>query len=117
MEYQPATKNALPSRQVLDNLLKRLGAAEQLLNQHLRGFEDLRTEAAAVMATAAAVMETVTNQQTMAAGEIVTLAEREKAAIFEALRLCKGDKLKAAARLGIGKTTLYRKLKEFGTEA
>ena len=110
MENQPATKNALPSRQVLDNLLKRLGAAEQLLNQHLRGFEDLRTEAAAVMAT-------VTNQQTMAAGEIVTLAEREKAAIFEALRLCKGDKLKAAARLGIGMTTIYRKLKEFRTEA
>ena len=110
MENQPAI-NVLTSRQVLDNLLKRIGAAEQLLNQHLRGFEDLRTDAGAVMAT-------VINQQTMAAeAEIVTLAEREKAAIFEALTLCKGDKLKAAARLGIGKTTLYRKLKEFGTEA
>ena len=110
MENQPATNNALTSHQVLDNLLKRIGAAEQQLNQHLREFRDLRTEAGAMMAT-------VINQQTMAAGEIVTLAEREKAAIFEALALCKGDKLKAAARLGIGKTTLYRKLKKFGTEA
>ena len=95
---------------MLDNLLKRIGAAEQLLNQHLREFRDMRTDIGAVLAT-------VINQQTMEAGEIVTLAEREKAAIFEALALCKGDKLKAAARLGIGKTTLYRKLKEFGTEA
>ena len=110
MESQAARNNALPSRQVLDNLLKRIGAAEQLLNQHLREFRDMRTDIGAVLAT-------VINQQTMEAGEIVTLAEREKAAIFEALALCKGDKLKAAARLGIGKTTLYRKLKEFGTEA
>jgi two-component system response regulator HydG len=26
-----------------------------------------------------------------------------------------GDKLEAARRLGIGKTTLYRKLKEYGS--
>ena len=110
MENQPATKNALPSRQVLVNLLTRIGAAEQLLNQHLREFRDMRTDIGAVLAT-------VINQQTMEAGEIVTLAEREKAAIFEALALCKGDKLKAAARLGIGMTTIYRQLKEFRTEA
>jgi two-component system response regulator HydG len=38
----------------------------------------------------------------------------EKQAIFDTLRRVKGDKLMAAKLLGIGKTTLYRKLKEYG---
>jgi len=38
---------------------------------------------------------------------------QERHAIFEALRITDGDKLKAAELLGIGKTTLYRKLKEY----
>jgi transcriptional regulator with PAS, ATPase and Fis domain len=42
------------------------------------------------------------------------LAEIEKRAILEAVDKAKGDKLLAAERLGIGKTTLYRKLKEYG---
>ena len=42
----------------------------------------------------------------------------EKHAILETIRQLKGDKLMAAKLLGIGKTTLYRKLKEYGiTEA
>jgi len=41
------------------------------------------------------------------------LATQEREAIFEALRATKGDKLQAAQLLGIGKTTLYRKLKEY----
>ena len=45
---------------------------------------------------------------------IVTLAELEKQAIVNALNLLNGDKLTTAKLLGIGKTTLYRKLKEFG---
>lgn len=44
---------------------------------------------------------------------IVPLALQERAAIFEALRVTNGDKLLAAELLGIGKTTLYRKLKEY----
>ncbi|MBS1802076.1 MAG: sigma-54-dependent Fis family transcriptional regulator [Acidobacteria bacterium] len=44
---------------------------------------------------------------------VVPLAVRERVAIFEALRITNGDKLKAADLLGIGKTTLYRKLKEY----
>ena len=46
--------------------------------------------------------------------EIVTLAEQEKSAILATLDQLHGDKLMAAKLLGIGKTTLYRKLKEYG---
>jgi len=44
---------------------------------------------------------------------IVRLAELEKEAILRAIARLNGDKLKAAKLLGIGKTTLYRKLKEY----
>jgi two-component system response regulator HydG len=46
--------------------------------------------------------------------EIVSIAEMEKHAILGTIRQLKGDKLMAAKLLGIGKTTLYRKLKEYG---
>ncbi len=46
--------------------------------------------------------------------EQATLAELERRAIFRALHRTGGDKLAAARILGIGKTTLYRKLKEYG---
>ena len=42
------------------------------------------------------------------------LAQQEKEAILETLRKLNGDKILAARLLGIGKTTLYRKLKEYG---
>jgi two-component system response regulator HydG len=48
------------------------------------------------------------------AAEVKTLADLERAAILEAIRTLNGDKLQAAKLLGIGKTTLYRKLKEYG---
>jgi len=43
--------------------------------------------------------------------ELVPLEEIERRAIMNTLRETKGDKLAAARLLGIGKTTLYRKLK------
>ena len=46
---------------------------------------------------------------------IRTLAEHEKRAILHAITTLNGDKLKAAKQLGIGKTTLYRRLKEYGS--
>jgi two-component system response regulator HydG len=46
--------------------------------------------------------------------QLMTLAEMEKQAILGAIRTLNGDKLQAAKLLGIGKTTLYRKLKEYG---
>ena len=42
------------------------------------------------------------------------LADLERQAILGAIRTLNGDKLQAAKLLGIGKTTLYRKLKEYG---
>ena len=42
------------------------------------------------------------------------LADLEREAILGAIRSLGGDKLLAARMLGIGKTTLYRKLKEYG---
>jgi DNA-binding NtrC family response regulator len=48
------------------------------------------------------------------AAPVATLADLEKQAILSAIRTLNGDKLQAAKLLGIGKTTLYRKLKEYG---
>ena len=47
-------------------------------------------------------------------GDVQPLAEMERQAILSAIRILDGDKLLAAQLLGIGKTTLYRKLKEYG---
>ncbi|HKW87220.1 MAG TPA: sigma-54 dependent transcriptional regulator [Candidatus Acidoferrales bacterium] len=47
------------------------------------------------------------------AEEILHLDEIERRTIFRALREAGGDKLVAARLLGIGKTTLYRKLKQY----
>ncbi|MGB8262163.1 MAG: sigma-54 dependent transcriptional regulator [Terracidiphilus sp.] len=46
--------------------------------------------------------------------QVTTLADLERQAILSAIRALNGDKLQAARLLGIGKTTLYRKLKEYG---
>jgi DNA-binding NtrC family response regulator len=48
------------------------------------------------------------------AAAVTTLADLEKQAILSAIKMLNGDKLQAAKLLGIGKTTLYRKLKEYG---
>ena len=45
---------------------------------------------------------------------IISIAELEREAILNTIRQLHGDKLMAAKLLGIGKTTLYRKLKEYG---
>jgi two-component system response regulator HydG len=51
-----------------------------------------------------------------AQGRVVPLADLEKQSILGAIAQLNGDKLMAARMLGIGKTTLYRKLKEYGAE-
>lgn len=46
--------------------------------------------------------------------KVLSLAEVEKRAILHALDVAKGDRTLAAVMLEIGRTTLYRKLKEYG---
>jgi len=50
-----------------------------------------------------------------ASGGIVPIAELERQTILNALAQVNGDKVLAARLLGIGKTTLYRKLKEYAS--
>jgi len=52
-------------------------------------------------------------QEAPRGAEILPLSVQERTAILDAIRLTHGDKLQAAKLLGIGKTTLYRKLKEY----
>ena len=49
--------------------------------------------------------------------ELLPLDELERRAILRALREASGDKLAAARLLGIGKTTLYRKLKQYDVQS
>jgi DNA-binding NtrC family response regulator len=49
-------------------------------------------------------------------GEPHTLEDLERRAILNALETAGGDRLRAAKLLGIGKTTIYRKLKEYGID-
>ena len=51
------------------------------------------------------------------AGEIRPLAQIERDYILSVLRTTGGNRARAAARLGIGAATLYRKLKAYGGEA
>ena len=47
---------------------------------------------------------------------VLSIAEMEKQAILSTIQQLHGDKLMAAKLLGIGKTMLYRKLKEYGED-
>jgi DNA-binding NtrC family response regulator len=51
------------------------------------------------------------------ANKITPMSELERQTILNAIAQLNGDKLKAARMLGIGKTTLYRKLKEYSTRS
>jgi hypothetical protein len=58
-------------------------------------------------------METLDSQSSE---EPLGLREVETATIRKALVKCKGNKLDAARLLGIGKTTLYRKIAVYGLD-
>ncbi len=74
----------------------------QLQNFHLQNRRPIAIAAASAAPAGAA------------RGPVLSLAQMEKEAILDTLRKLNGDKLLAARLLGIGKTTLYRKLKEYG---
>ncbi len=63
------------------------------------------------------VTEAVASSENGQQENTVRLKELEQKAIAKAMRLARGDKTKAAKMLGIGKTTLYRKLKQIEARA
>ena len=63
-----------------------------------------------------AIVEATRVQPVAPVHGVMSIAALEKQAILSAIRQLKGDKLMAARLLGIGKTTLYRKLKEYGID-
>jgi DNA-binding NtrC family response regulator len=58
--------------------------------------------------------QVVAGQPAVPIGTPGTLREMEKSLIIETLNRCGGSRKRAAEELGISKTTLWRKLKEFG---
>jgi len=78
---------------------------------HKAQFRSLSVSAQQSSAVAPSVVE-----PQFAGHHIIPLPEVEKRAILEALRYTKGDRATAAMLLGIGRTTLYRKLKEYQVE-
>src|SRR3954471_19583329 len=92
-------------------ILSRIGSKERLLPvlraQRFRPDKSLD-------ALKATEKRSLTPRATSVARKIVPLTVMEKQAILNALKVANDDKLKAARLLGIGKKTLYRKLKEYG---
>jgi two-component system response regulator HydG len=62
-------------------------------------------------------LQNASRAQAAEEGEMVPLDLMERRAIFRALQETGGDKLAAARLLGIGKTTLYRKLKQYDEQS
>jgi two-component system response regulator HydG len=89
----------------LENCLERAGAITTTPEIHSR---DLPTSIHSVR------VESIGSPAAQA--RIMPLAELEKQTILSSIAQLNGDKLLAAKLLGIGKTTLYRKLKEYGSE-
>ena len=54
-----------------------------------------------------------TSERSPQRDELLPMEELERRAILRTLRETDGDKLAASRLLGIGKTTLYRKLKQY----
>jgi len=61
--------------------------------------------------------EELQSPQAAVHGGLRTLAEVERAHIVRALEACGGNQVEAARALGIGRTTLWRKLRAFGIDA
>jgi len=57
-----------------------------------------------------------TGLTTFTGDHIPTLDELERTHILRVLELCEGQKTKAASMLGINRTTLWKKLRQYGIE-
>ncbi len=85
------------------------------LPTQLQEFRAQSTRGGSIIAAMASSYPEEMNGAQPSAG-IVSIAEMEKQAILNTIHQLNGDKLMAARLLGIGKTTLYRKLKEYGID-
>ena len=54
---------------------------------------------------------------TFTGDHVPTLDELERTHIMKVLELCEGQKTKAASMLGINRTTLWKKLHQYGLES
>jgi transcriptional regulator with PAS, ATPase and Fis domain len=82
------------------------GDLPSMLQNHLNIQRSQALSFAAAVGSAGPVHE-------MAAAPVIPLTQMEKQAIVNALEYTHGDRAVAAHLLGIGRTTLYRKLKEY----
>lgn len=80
-------------------------------NDQVLHFEDLTTP---VQQFKPDTSEPESSASPAATEQLLNLQQLEREAIVAALNRLHGDKIQAARLLGIGKTTLYRKLKEYG---
>jgi two-component system response regulator HydG len=84
------------------------------LPTQLQDFRIHRHEAALMEAASLAAVDASGQAPAGPGAGIVPIADMERKAILGTIEQLHGDKLMAAKLLGIGKTTLYRKLKEYG---
>jgi transcriptional regulator of acetoin/glycerol metabolism len=100
----------------IEALIKRVDAVEVKLEAHRHL---LRTDEQELLELRNLLLFAINSD---AIGDIKTVAgilpleEMEKQAIMRAVFVCEGSVLKAASLLRVGKTTLYRKCKEYGME-
>jgi DNA-binding NtrC family response regulator len=59
----------------------------------------------------------ITSFATFSGDNVPTLDELERAHILKVLEICEGQKTKAAQMLGINRTTLWKKLRQYGLDA
>ena len=84
--------------------ISRADLPSSVLNQALRRSESASTESASPISA----------RYSEGNPPVIPLAEVEKRAILYAMDVTKGDRALAAAMLEIGRTTLYRRLREYG---
>lgn len=97
-------------------LLHRYDLPSQLQNFELRAADHPIALAAAAAGAVPQSGPTEQPVQNFAGSPVVPMFELEKRAIMGALQYTKGDRSLAATLLAIGRTTLYRKLKEYAIE-
>jgi DNA-binding NtrC family response regulator len=105
----------------LKNCMERMvtlnaGPLLQFLDLPTSVVNSARTNSAAGMAAAVGTLQPSVPAHSSASassGNVVPLHELERRAIEHALLQTRGDRTTAAHLLGIGRTTLYRKLKEY----